>query len=42
MKALTKAQIASEISTKSGLTKTQVNEVLAALGEVVAAAARAR
>lgn len=41
MKALTKAQVTSEISTKSGLTKAQVNDVLSALGEVVGAELKA-
>jgi DNA-binding protein HU-beta len=35
-KALTKAQMATEIASKSGLTKTQVNDVLAAMATVIA------
>jgi nucleoid DNA-binding protein len=34
-KALTKAQMASEIASKAGLSKSQVNNVLSALSEVV-------
>lgn len=34
-KAMTKAQMASEISAKTGLTKAQVNDVFAAMADVV-------